>query len=322
MRENDKSITVIIPVYKTENYITNTIISLANQTYQDFEVILINDETPDSAIQQAEALLIKNNIKYLTFHQKNQGLGVSRNNGVRHVKTEWFMFLDSDDILQPDTFKLMKDAIDQDESIEFVFTDFQKVYPGNEFKNSCKNFGYIYFDRSEIQNEFLLRNQIILAPGTLFRTNWYRNIAIEFKPIPFSEDQLFVWNLLLYTNKAVKIRKVLYNYLQRPGSIMTSSKLNAIINGYQEYKKLQELVKSNENSTVLTKRFLLSRWVIGIIHSGAKLLNKSDFLILLSKLDAKKNLSELLYFPSYKIIMVSYLILHFPTISYFILKKL
>lgn len=315
-------ISVIVPVYNTEKYIDKTMQSLIKQTFKDFEVILVDDETPDNAIAVAENILSKNFINYKTVHQKNCGQGYSRNNGVKHASGKWLIFLDSDDILQPDTFELMVNVAINYEDANFVFTDFQSVLIGDEFKKALYDNGLAYFNRAEIQNSFLLRTQVILAPGTLFNAAWYINNNLGFKNIPYSEDQLFVWDTLLKVEKVVKIEKPLYNYLKRPGSIMSSTKLHAIIEGYIEFEKMQEKYLKNEEATELTKNFLLSRWVLGILHSGSKLINSNEYIDLYKSLEAKKHSKKMLTFPSQRMRIMALTVLLFPNLSYLVLKKI
>jgi glycosyltransferase involved in cell wall biosynthesis len=314
-------ISVIIPVYETEMYIENTIESLASQSFKEFEVILVDDQTPDNAIHKAEYKLSQNNISFTTIHQQNSGLGVSRNNGVKYAKSMWLLFLDSDDILQPDTFELMKNAISSNKDVNFIFTDYQRVLLGDEFKIANSDNGVICFEKNEIQDGFLMRNQVILAPGTLFNKNWYLSKSLLFKKIPYSEDQLFIWELLLETDKALKIQKASYNYLQRPGSIMNASKYTDIIKGYSEFKNLQEKYICSEKSTELTKKYLLSRWVIGILHSGARLISKNEYKQLFENLEGRKHSKNMLGFPSIKMRIIAFTLLVFPNISYWVFRK-
>lgn len=315
-------ISVIMPVYNTEKYISNTILSLAQQTFQDFEVILVDDETRDNAVDIAQNLLRRKSISYRIVHQKNCGQGESRNNGVKRASGKWLLFLDSDDTLQPDTFELMNRVVVQNNDINFVFTDYQIVTIGNEFKEASYNNGFQYLSRSEIQDGFLIRKKVILAPGTLYNAEWYKRNNLYFKKIPFSEDQLFIWEMLLSVEKVVNIRKPLYNYLKRSGSIMSSTKLNAVVKGYSEFKKIQENYFQSTASTELTKRYLLSRWVLGVFHSGAKLIDKNEYKYLLKCFDAKTHCFKMLKFPSYKVKLIAIMILLFPNISYLILKRI
>ncbi len=319
--KNKPFISVVIPVYKTEKYIKNTAQSLVNQTFKLFEVILVDDQTPDDAIKIAENVFIENSIDFITISQKNSGLGMSKNNGVKHAKGEWIMFLDSDDTLQPDTFEMMRSIALNNCDVNFIYSDFQRVTVGNEFKKAQLDKGVVFFDKFDMQNKFLLRSEIINSPGTLYNKEWYIDNKLLFTKIPYSMDQLFVWKKLLKSDKIAKIRKPLYNYLQRPGSIMSASNYSAIIKGYPEFKNLQKKYIDSSESTELAKKYLLSRWVMGALHSGAKLINKDEYIELFENLEAREHSINMLKFPSAKMKTVALMLLSLPNMSYWILKR-
>jgi len=94
-----KLVSVIVPVYNVENYINQTIKSILNQTYTNFEVLIIDDESPDNSIaicQQFDDSRIK------IISQKNRGLAGARNTGIRHAQGDYLAFLDSDDLWLPE----------------------------------------------------------------------------------------------------------------------------------------------------------------------------------------------------------------------------
>jgi teichuronic acid biosynthesis glycosyltransferase TuaG len=96
-------ISVIIPCFNGEDYITQTIRSVLNQTYQNFEIIFVNDGSTDDSERVIADYLIDNRIKY--YYQTNQGVSFSRNYGLTKAKGEYILFLDSDDILENDFLK-------------------------------------------------------------------------------------------------------------------------------------------------------------------------------------------------------------------------
>ena len=89
-------ISIIVPVYNVENYIKKCLDSIFDQTYKDYEVIVVNDGTKDNSMN------IVNNYKVKIVTQKNQGLSAARNHGVEKAKGEYLIFLDSDDYLDKD----------------------------------------------------------------------------------------------------------------------------------------------------------------------------------------------------------------------------
>lgn len=119
------SISVIIPVYNTERYIRNCFESLQAQTFQNFEVIVIDDGSQDDSISIAKEFLSADR-RFKLFLQKNQGPSAARNNGFLHAKGKYIYFLDSDDYIHPETFeKCIKEFENND--IDLVTFDGQAV---------------------------------------------------------------------------------------------------------------------------------------------------------------------------------------------------
>ncbi len=105
-------ISVIIPVYKTEKYLANCLDSVLNQTFNDLEIICVNDGSPDNSAQILQEYAQKDpRIKVLT--QENQGLSAARNTGLDVATGQKIMFLDSDDAIPPYAIKLLNDIADE-----------------------------------------------------------------------------------------------------------------------------------------------------------------------------------------------------------------
>ena len=94
-----KLISVIVPVYNVENYIAQTINSVLNQTYPHFELLIIDDESPDRSIEICQQF---NDSRIKIIRQKNRGLAGARNTGIRHAQGDYLAFLDSDDLWLPE----------------------------------------------------------------------------------------------------------------------------------------------------------------------------------------------------------------------------
>ena len=204
-------ISVVVPVYKVEEYITHTMQSLLNQTCRDFELILVDDGTPDRSVEVAEAVLEKSDIAYCVLRQENSGLGAARNTGFSAAKGTWVFFLDSDDVIQPDTFETLLNLTETHQNADMVYSRFQYVYD-DVFKPSEQVDVAEAYNRNQMLQGFLVREKVILVPGTLYRRSFLEENNIYHTGIRWSEDQLFMWNVLSHVNKAVYTHRVLYNY--------------------------------------------------------------------------------------------------------------
>jgi glycosyltransferase involved in cell wall biosynthesis len=104
-------VSVIIPVYNVEKFIAATVFSVLAQTYTDFEILIIDDESPDRSVQICQQFA---DTRIKIIHQKNRGLAGARNSGIRHAQGEYLAFLDGDDLWLPE--KLEQHVIHLDNS--------------------------------------------------------------------------------------------------------------------------------------------------------------------------------------------------------------
>lgn len=292
--QSEPLVSVIIPIYKVEKYIEKSIKSVIAQSYENIELILVDDGTPDKSVYIAVRVLKENDYPYRLIRQENSGLGYARNAGLENSSGEWILFLDSDDIILPDTVKDLVNAAD--ESADLVFSKYNIINSQEEICNNQKG-EKEFFTNQEIQNAFLKRNYVILAAGTLFRRELLKSEKLFFDKIPWSEDQHFIWRLLSVINGAVFLDEPLYQYLRRPGSIMTSTKMQNVINSYPAICELPELYDGNP----LVKSFLVPRWVLGTISSTAKTSDYTDWVLLYKNINGKAHMKKLLRFPSIKV---------------------
>ena len=90
-------ISIILPVFNEEKYIKQTLDSLINQDFTDFEVIVVDDGSTDSTLQITEKTLKNSSLSYKIIHQENSGVSSARNKGIHHAEGEYIVFLDGDD---------------------------------------------------------------------------------------------------------------------------------------------------------------------------------------------------------------------------------
>lgn len=314
-------VSIIMPVYNVELYIEKSLMSLSSQSYKNYELIIIDDGSTDKSIDVAVKTLKEMSVHYQIISKPNGGQGDARNCGAKYVRGQWMMFFDSDDVLQPDALECMIHCVKQNPNVNFVFSEYQYVKLGDEFCSSSGCCDFCFFDRETLQNEFLLRRKIVLVPGTLYNVEWYRKHRFSFESIPYSEDQLFMWNILMEVTTVGYVHKVLYNYLVRPGSIMTASKYNNVLLSYSSFEALHQKVIKSPNASGVMKSFFFSRWVIGILHSTAKLCSYIEYKTIEKCFSAKKHCVTLLKFPQLKVRILAICYLLSPKIFYYINRK-
>ena len=100
------TLSIIIPVYNSEQYLDKCLISLLNQNWKDYEIILVDDGSVDGSRQKAESLLA-GQCNHTILVQENSGVSAARNSGIKHAQGEWITFVDSDDYLSPDYLEIL-----------------------------------------------------------------------------------------------------------------------------------------------------------------------------------------------------------------------
>jgi hypothetical protein len=210
-------ISVIVPVYKVEAYLPRCVESLLSQTYKDFEIILVDDGSPDTCPAMCDAYAKKySNIHVL--HKENGGLSDARNAGVTIAKGEYVTFVDSDDYVHPAYLEMLMQGIRQ--NADFSVCGFTEVYDGNGIENlDTSRISVTCVNAKDGLAETLYQGfHDVSAWGILLPASLARKY-------PFPKGKLFedlytTYKFYLAAETVSFIRVPLYYYFQRKGSIM------------------------------------------------------------------------------------------------------
>lgn len=309
-------VSVIVPVYNVEKYIHNTMKSICEQTYRQIEVIMVDDGSQDNSISIAlELLQLVPDISYSVIRQENSGQGTARNVGVENATGEWILFMDSDDVLQRTAIQRLINVAIQD-SCDFVFLDFQKVSIGDEFLPGAYDNDKELLTGQELQFEFLVRSKPVIVPGTLYNKKWYKDNQLSFEKNRFSEDQHFLWRAIVAAKRVGHVRAVLYNYLTHPNSIMTGSKVEQFKIAYKIFCELQKILEENPETIPEVKKWMLDRWTLGMLRTGAAILNWDEFKDLMLEVDGVNHSENMCDFPDGKVQISSKILRVSPKLYY------
>lgn len=278
-------ISVVVPVYNVEKYIVNCLESIVNQSYKDFELLIVNDGSQDNSIKLAEEYLKSSTIDWTVINKDNGGLASARNEGIKHAKGEYISFVDSDDYIAKDFLKKLIDIIRKDD-YDFSFCNFKYIksqyLESNVSDNDCA------FVKQELLSVFLKRTINFVVPSMLFKKEFLvKNNLFFNEEIKFSEDQPFIWNVILHSNKTIYSYNQLYGYYLRQNSIMTSSSFEKIKNSYIEYKNYIDAIFNNYQEYDYIKSLILPRWQLGTLYSAARILDYSEYRRLYDLFDGK-----------------------------------
>lgn len=212
-------ISIIIPVYNTQKYIIDCLDSLVKQTYQDFEVLLVNDGSTDASAQIIADYIAKNNLtKFHLFNKENAGVSSARNLGLEHARGKWIAFIDSDDWAEPGYLQHMIEAV-QKHPVDFCMAGFLRYYEDSgEFHNS-RSVSFAHNSIDELLPEIIYNHLY----GRLFSTSVIAKHGLRFdESIHFAEDSAFMFDYVCHTKEVLLLPLMEYVYRVRSGSLTTS----------------------------------------------------------------------------------------------------
>ena len=203
-------VSVIVPVYNVEKYVTRCLTSLINQTLDDIEIIVVNDGSKDNSEQIIrEFKKVHNNIIYVK--KENGGLSSARNFGLIYATGEYVAFLDSDDYVEKTMYKDMYELAKKENS-DMVECDFYWEYPDKNKRKEDK--GVIYNGKKE-----MLEKVRVVAWNKLIKKEILEKSGVLFPKGLRYEDVEFTYKLVPYLDKVSFLKKPCIHYIQREGSI-------------------------------------------------------------------------------------------------------
>ncbi len=214
---NNKSlVSVIVPVYKVEQYLPRCLDSIINQTYQNLEIILIDDGSPDDSGKICDSYACKDN-RIKVFHTENGGQAKARNHGLKIALGDFIAFVDSDDWCEPDMIETLVDRAVVT-GAEICMAGFFREEPQGSVIISCKE--TTYYSTNEAQKA-LLYGEI---DNTVWNKIYIRSIFEEerFPEGKYFEDLASIHHFLSHANVVDVIKKPVYHYFQREASTIHS----------------------------------------------------------------------------------------------------
>lgn len=213
----EEIVSIIVPIYNVDKYLEECIDSLKNQTYRNIEIVLINDGSTDNSakicIEQA-----KQDKRIVFIDQKNSGAASAKNKGLKSVRGNYIMFVDSDDFIELDMIEYMVKTLKKYNS-DIIQCDFI-----NRYKNTRR------FKQDKIKEQKVGSKEFL----TLFLKDWHSSLfwnklfkreAINnlfFEEGRCIDDEFFTYKCVINSKNIVISNKILYNYRMRKSSVMKS----------------------------------------------------------------------------------------------------
>lgn len=219
----NKLVSIIIPIYNTEKYISSCLESVINQTYDNIEIIIINDGTTDNAGIIAEEYA-KNYDFIHVYHQENKGASEARKLGYQKSSGEYLIFVDSDDTIPPYSIEILYNTIEHQQA-DIVYGGYNRIVDGkiidSIIPHKKETVTGIEFSKLIISSKCACSCSFCISKRSLWRE--YIFIAPDNR-IP-SEDFIITLRLSGEAKKVVFIEDIVYNYNYNPNSLSIGGNL-------------------------------------------------------------------------------------------------
>ena len=217
-------ISIIVPVYKVEKQLNTCIESILNQTFTNYELILVDDGSPDKCGEICDEYEKKDK-RIKVIHKKNGGLSDARNAGLDIAKGKYIGFVDSDDIIHPEMYERMYNFINKYnvDIVQCKFKKFKSIEDINKLSN-INNTNIEYYTSKEAIIDMIDNNKInVNTWNKLYKRELFENE--RFPKGKIHEDEFLTYKLMYESNKIAYINEELYYYYQNDNGIMNGSTL-------------------------------------------------------------------------------------------------
>lgn len=270
--EQSTLVSIIIPVYNVESYLSECLDSCLEQTYSNIEILAINDGSSDGSKIILEKYADKDS-RIKVFHQLNNGVVVARNHGLRNANGTWIMFVDADDIIAQEAVELLlKSALEN--NVDICTGEYCELYDKYEQTYYLPCYGLI---RKSDFYDFILSQKIQwgLCARIYKKELFIDNQSTNFR---LGEDAALLIQLIQKSKSNLFINKVLYKYRVRSGSAVRSSKSEKLKDIYLFRCWISSFLNSNEfNNSELLNLFVLSGYIETVLAGGREYLSLDDY---------------------------------------------
>lgn len=256
-------ISVIIPIFRVESYISRCLESVCNQTFQNFEIVLVNDCTDDNSVDIALSFLKGRKIPYqLISHAYNQGLSAARNTGIVHSLGEYIYFLDGDDSIEQNCLQVLLDCFEEDPEIDFSMAKYCRVFQDGTVKEL---FSYPNKKKIYLQDEVLCMYQKSILPwnavNRLIKKSFLIDSKLFFRLGLTSEDLMWNFEVLSKISKIGIVDISTYKYYVSSLSIMSTSTSESYIYDIFMILNKMNLICKEQQCVSLIKYYLFLKYV-------------------------------------------------------------
>lgn len=264
--QQDILVSVIVPVYNVEEYLSRCVDSILTQTYRNLEVILVDDGAKDSSGSICDAYA-REDSRVRVIHKENGGLSSARNAGIDIAKGDYLEFVDSDDWIEPDAVEnLLQMALEHQVELVTGGRWDVKARTGEKKLGLCPQKQEIISGEELASRIFRWDNCDSSACDKLFHRRLFREIRFPLGVV--CEDVPVMYRIALDAGRVAMLNKPIYNYFHRSGSIsMTRSISDKTFHFSQHTEKILDDIRKNRPCLTAEARYLRVRSLVNSVIS-------------------------------------------------------
>ena len=238
-------VSLIVPVHNAEKYLEKCLESLLVQTFSDFEILLVENNSTDNSPLIIDKYVKKHSKLIRRLNCAEKGAGAARNLGVEHAKGRYFWFIDADDYIAPDAVQKLFDLAEKD-AVDFCMLDIEYVFP-----NSTKTKHLTALDSTD---KTALKNLVRYGAGPyqfFIRRDFWSQNHLAFKPGIIHEDMELIPAFALFVKKFNSCHEPLYFYVQNENSVLHQQAWNG--KPFDIFPALESLYTRFKSEKAVTK---------------------------------------------------------------------
>lgn len=255
-------LSIIIPVHNASMYLPGCIDSIIHQSYQDFELILVDDGSNDSSGSICDEYA-KRDVRIRVIHKQNNGVSSARNTGIEIAKGKYLAFVDADDKVESDMYEVMVGRAEKS-GVDYVICGYNEVCGQMRIPRLFSLPENTIFDRDEVINRIIYSiytgENLINSPcNKLYKREIIKRNKIGFPKRRRAEDWLFNIAYLEFAQSAIYINNAFYNYVRNEKSAMSKVSPDQYAlwkENYQVRKEIEEKYRIKVDWKEVNKHFL------------------------------------------------------------------
>lgn len=321
MKLETPKVSVIVPVYKVEKYIEESIRSICEQDYQNIEIILVNDGTPDSSVKLAQKVAANYSITLSVVNKENGGLPSARNAGIKIATGEYICFIDSDDMISVNHIADLVNACNQYKT-KVSYADFQLTYESNRCGKDSTHNAASCIAHEVLLRDFLVRKLKIHCCALLIDRQYLLSHNLWFnEKLRYGEDIDFMWRLFPTLDAIAYTGNSTYLYLQRAGSLMTSQSMERVVTLLDIFKITinQLLLEYPYDKKVL--KYLYGKAALAFYRTFAETSSYELFIELLQKTNYRKNVWRVIFIGNLRLALLTMTLMISPKLFVVVVKQ-